>query len=59
MLIPIREGVIEAGSLVTMRDILTGTVAVDNTRPRVFTSSGMSWQDLVVATAVFRPEGRG
>ena len=59
VLIPIREGVIEAGSLVTMRDILTGTVAVDNTRPRVFTSSGMSWQDLVVATAVFRPEGRG
>ncbi|TFC77413.1 ornithine cyclodeaminase family protein [Cryobacterium cheniae] len=59
VLIPIREGVIDAGSLVTMRDILTGTVAVDNTRPRVFTSSGMSWQDLVVATAVFRPEGRG
>ncbi|TFC92163.1 ornithine cyclodeaminase family protein [Cryobacterium sp. TMT3-29-2] len=59
VLIPLREGVIEAGSLVPMRDILTGTVAVDHTRPRVFTSSGMSWQDLVVAAAVFRQEGRG
>ncbi|HSP53035.1 MAG TPA: hypothetical protein VLO00_09085, partial [Cryobacterium sp.] len=54
VLIPLREGVIEAGSLVPMRDILTGLVAVDHTRPRVFTSSGMSWQDLVVAQAVFR-----
>ncbi|HSP75970.1 MAG TPA: ornithine cyclodeaminase family protein [Cryobacterium sp.] len=58
VLIPLREGVVEADSLVPMRDILTGTVAVDRTRPRVFTSSGMSWQDLVVAQAVFRPESR-
>lgn len=59
VLIPLREGVIEAGSLVPMRDILTGTVAVDHRRPRVFTSSGMSWQDLVVAAAVFRPQDSG
>ncbi|WP_104194572.1 ornithine cyclodeaminase family protein [Cryobacterium sp. M25] len=55
VLIPLREGMIQADSLVPMRDILTGTVAVDQSRPRVFTSSGMSWQDLVVAQAVFRP----
>ena len=59
VLIPLREGVIEAGSLVPMRDILTGAVAVDRARPRVFTSSGMSWQDLVVAAAVVRSEHRG
>ncbi|MBC7441263.1 MAG: ornithine cyclodeaminase family protein [Ramlibacter sp.] len=55
VLIPLREGVIEAGSLVPMADILTGSVAVDHDRPRVFTSSGMSWQDLVVAAAVLHP----
>ncbi|TFD29651.1 ornithine cyclodeaminase family protein [Cryobacterium cryoconiti] len=58
VLIPLREGVIDAASLVPLRDILVGTVAVDHTRPRVFTSSGMSWQDLVVAQAVFSPECR-
>ncbi|MHB8335749.1 MAG: ornithine cyclodeaminase family protein [Acidimicrobiales bacterium] len=36
-------------ALVAMRDVLTGTVAVDRTRPRVFKSSGMPWEDLVVA----------
>jgi ornithine cyclodeaminase/alanine dehydrogenase-like protein (mu-crystallin family) len=31
-----------------------GDVAVDLTRPRVFKSVGMSWQDLVVAAEVVR-----
>ena len=54
VLIPIREGIIAAGSLVPTRGILTGTVAVDHDFPRVFTSSGTSWQNLVVAAAVVR-----
>ncbi|TFC20082.1 hypothetical protein E3O19_01575 [Cryobacterium algoritolerans] len=54
VLIPIVEGVIDAGSLVPLRSIVTGETAVDLGRPRAFTSSGMSWEDLVVATAVFR-----
>lgn len=54
VVIPLREGVIDAGSLVPMAGILTGAIAVDRTGPRVFTSSGMSWQDLVVAAEVVR-----
>ncbi len=52
--IPIAQGVILPSSLIPMRDIVDGSVAVDRTRPRVFTSSGMSWQDLVVASEVVR-----
>ena len=48
------EGLLDPALLVPLRDIVTGAVAVDNTRPRVFTSSGMSWEDLAVATAVYR-----
>lgn len=54
VLIPLREGAIGRESLVTLRDIVTGTVPVDRARPRVFTSSGMPWEDLVVAEEVFR-----
>ncbi|MCY7288645.1 MAG: ornithine cyclodeaminase family protein [Cryobacterium sp.] len=54
VLIPLREGIIDAGALVPMAGILTGAIAVDRTCPRVFISSGMSWQDLVVAAAVMR-----
>lgn len=54
VLFPLAEGVITRESLVTIRDIVTGAVAVDHGRPRVYTSSGMSWEDLVVATAILR-----
>ncbi len=54
LLIPIGEGAITAEGLVPMRDILTGSIAVDHTRPRVFKSSGMSWEDLSIAAEVFR-----
>ena len=54
VVIPIAEGVIDPGSLVALRDIVLGTVVVDQGHPRVFKSVGMSWQDLVVASAVYR-----
>ncbi|MGO4689899.1 ornithine cyclodeaminase family protein [Glaciibacter sp. 2TAF33] len=54
LIIPIDEGVFDAGSLVPMRAIVTGAVPVDLDRPRVFKSSGMSWEDLVVAAEVYR-----
>lgn len=54
VIIPIGEGVLTWDSLVPMRSVITGTVAVDRSRPRVFKSSGMSWEDLVVATEVYR-----
>ena len=53
VIIPLAEGVITPESLVSMRDLVTGAVVVDHARPRVYTSSGMSWEDLVVATAIF------
>jgi ornithine cyclodeaminase/alanine dehydrogenase-like protein (mu-crystallin family) len=54
LLIPLREGVIDPASLVPMRDIITDATPVDHGRPRVFKSSGMSWEDLVIAAEVFR-----
>ncbi|MDJ0378201.1 ornithine cyclodeaminase family protein [Cryobacterium sp. PH31-L1] len=48
------EGVILPGDLVPLRDLAIGAIAVDLGRPRVFKSTGMSWEDLVIATAVYR-----
>jgi ornithine cyclodeaminase len=52
VVLAIAEGVLTANDLLTMRDIVTGAVAVPADRPLVFKSVGMSWQDLVVAEAV-------
>ena len=54
LIIPIAEGVAAAASLVPMRAIITGSIPVDRSRPRVFKSSGMPWEDLVIAAEVFR-----
>jgi ornithine cyclodeaminase len=59
VIIPIAEGVIESASLIPMRDIIMGATLVDHQRPRVFKSTGMSWEDLVVASEVFRASGTG
>lgn len=54
VVIPVAEGVLDAGALVPMRLVITGSIAVDHSRPRVFKSSGMSWEDLVIAAEVYR-----
>lgn len=54
LLIPLGEGVIDPASLVPMRDIIIGSTPVDRGRPRVFKSSGMPWEDLIIAAEVFR-----
>ena len=54
IIIPIGEGRLDAAALVPMRDIITGVTPVDHGRPRIFKSSGMSWEDLVVAAEVYR-----
>ncbi|SFN81240.1 ornithine cyclodeaminase family protein [Mycetocola miduiensis] len=54
VLIPRAEGVLSAESLVPLRDLATGEASVDHSRPRVFKSSGMSWEDLVIAEQVLR-----
>lgn len=54
VIIPINEGAITIDHVSSIRDLVVGDVAVDRTRPRVFKSSGMPWEDLVVAAEVFR-----
>lgn len=52
VIIAIREGSVDATKLLPMRDIITGAVTADRSRPRVFKSSGMAWEDLVIASAI-------
>ena len=57
VVLAIAEGTLTSGDLVSMRDVVTGAVAVPVDRPLVFKSVGMSWQDLVVAAAVVESSG--
>lgn len=50
------EGLADLDAVVPMADVLTGRVEVDRSRPRVFKTCGMGWQDLVVAQAAVEPE---
>lgn len=54
VVLAIADGALTGEELVPMRDVVTGTVTPPTGRPLVFTSVGMSWQDLVVAEAVVR-----
>jgi ornithine cyclodeaminase/alanine dehydrogenase-like protein (mu-crystallin family) len=47
-----REGAIDPTDLVSMRHFVTGGAPIPTDQPLLFKSVGMSWQDLVVATAV-------
>lgn len=48
----IDEGALTAGDLITMAEVATGAAPLSPDRPVVFKSSGMSWQDLVIAGAI-------
>ncbi|SFP30714.1 ornithine cyclodeaminase [Geodermatophilus dictyosporus] len=52
VVLAVAEGALSPGDLVPLRDVVTGTAAVPADRPLVVKTVGMSWQDLVVATAV-------
>lgn len=54
VIMPIEEGAITLDHVSSLRDLVTGKVSVDTTRTRVFKSSGMPWEDLVVAAEVYR-----
>ncbi len=54
VIMPINEGAITIDHVSPLRDLVIGKVAVDRNRPRVFKSSGMPWEDLVVAAEVLR-----
>lgn len=54
VVIPVAEGVLHPETLMSLRELVAGEHAVDFSRPRVFTSTGMSWEDLVIAAEVYR-----
>jgi ornithine cyclodeaminase/alanine dehydrogenase-like protein (mu-crystallin family) len=47
-------GVVREESLVTLADLVCGRVDVAAGRPRLFKSTGMAWEDAVVASALVR-----
>ena len=49
---PIASGALREDDLVTLRDLVTGAAAPDPGRPRLFKSTGMAWEDAVVAAAI-------
>ena len=55
----IDDGSLSAGTLVTMRAMVTGAVTPAGDRPIVFKGSGMAWQDLAVATRIFAAYSAG
>jgi ornithine cyclodeaminase/alanine dehydrogenase-like protein (mu-crystallin family) len=57
VVLAIAEGALSATDLITMRDVVTGQRALELGRTVVFKSTGMSWEDLVVAQAVARGVG--
>ncbi|GAB7037027.1 MULTISPECIES: hypothetical protein [Catenuloplanes] len=48
----IAEGTLSPDRLVPMRDVILGRTPIPGDRPVLFTGSGMSWQDLVIAEAL-------
>jgi ornithine cyclodeaminase/alanine dehydrogenase-like protein (mu-crystallin family) len=54
VIMPVDAGELDPASLISLRDIVTGAHAIDISRPRIFKSTGMSWEDLIIATEVFR-----
>ncbi|MBX3095084.1 MAG: ornithine cyclodeaminase family protein [Cryobacterium sp.] len=51
---PVEEGVLNPETLVSLRGLMADEHTVDFSRPRVFTSTGMPWEDLVIAAEVYR-----
>ena len=47
-------GAVREDALVTLADVVCGRVVVPGDRPRLFKSTGMAWEDAVVASALVR-----
>lgn len=48
---PVAAGVFDPDTLVDLASVVRGTVPVDMSRPRLFKSVGMAWEDLVIAAS--------
>jgi ornithine cyclodeaminase len=52
VIMAINEGLLKSHVLIEMADVVCGRVKLDRSRPIFFKSSGMSWEDLVIARAI-------
>ena len=52
VIMAINEGALQQNMLIDMADVVCRRVKLDRARPIFFKSSGMSWEDLVIARAV-------
>lgn len=48
---PMAAGVFDPDTLVDLASVVRGTVTVDMSRPRLFKSVGMAWEDLVIVAS--------
>ena len=53
----IELGALAEDSLTTLAELVTGAVSVPGERPRLFKSTGMAWEDVVVAAELARRAG--
>jgi ornithine cyclodeaminase len=53
----IELGALAEGALTTLADLIGGAASVPAERPRLFKSTGMAWEDLVVAAELARRAG--
>ena len=54
VVIPLASGALVEDELVTLHEVVTGRAQLDGTGPRLFKGTGMPWEDLVVASAIYR-----
>jgi ornithine cyclodeaminase len=59
VVLAMQSGALEPAMIVTLADVVRGDAEPDPRRPRLFKSTGMSWEDAVVAAALigFAPAG--
>jgi ornithine cyclodeaminase/alanine dehydrogenase-like protein (mu-crystallin family) len=50
---PVRAGLLDPETLVELAALVRGEVDIDPSRPRLFKSVGMAWEDLVLAAAIY------
>jgi ornithine cyclodeaminase len=53
----IELGALAEASLTTLAELVTGALSVPDERPRLFKSTGMAWEDVVVAAELARRAG--
>ncbi|MFF6995924.1 ornithine cyclodeaminase family protein [Streptomyces sp. NPDC008313] len=58
VVLAVQEGRLDPASLVTMTDVVRSEADVRADRPTVVKTSGMAWEDLAVAVAVYGQGGR-